>query len=314
MDGADAASVDADFAEAVLAGLGAERKYLLSKHLYDAEGSALFDRITELEDYYPTRTEAAILRASAARLADHLPPGAALVEPGAGSGEKTRILLDALPGLGAYAPVDISGEHLEAAAARLRADYPDLPVHAVVADFASRFALPEAVAGMPAVVFFPGSTIGNFTKPAARDLLAAFRAIPGVAGLVIGVDLPKDPARLVRAYDDGEGVTAAFNLNLLARINRELAGDFDLEAFAHEARWNADESRIEMHLRSLRRQRVRVLGRTFDFADGETIHTENSHKFPVDGFRAIAASAGWAPVDLWLDPERLFSVHVFAPH
>jgi L-histidine Nalpha-methyltransferase len=313
MDGLDA-SVDSDFAAAVLAGLGAERKYLLSKHLYDAEGSALFDRITELEDYYPTRTEAAILRASAGTLADLMPPGAALVEPGAGSGEKTRILFDALPGLGAYVPVDISGAHLEAAAARHRADYPDLPVHAVVADFAAAFALPEAVADMPVVVFFPGSTIGNFTKPAARDLLAQFRAIPRAAGLVIGVDLPKDPARLERAYDDREGVTAAFNLNLLARINRELGGDFDLGGFAHEARWNEGESRIEMHLRSLRPQRVRVLGRAFDFAEGETIHTENSHKFSVHGLRDVAATAGWGPVDLWLDPDGLFSVHVFAPH
>jgi L-histidine Nalpha-methyltransferase len=308
-----APGVDPDFAEAVLEGLAAERKYLLSKHLYDAEGSALFDRITELEEYYPTRTEAAILRENAGKLAGELPEGAALVEPGAGSGEKTRIVLDAWPGLGAYVPVDISGEHLAAAVAGHRAAYPDLPVHPVVADFAGGFELPEAVGGMPVVVFFPGSTIGNFTKGAARELLAGFRALPGAAGLVLGVDLPKDKERLIRAYDDGEGVTAAFNLNLLARINRELGGDFDLDGFAHEARWNDGESRIEMHLRSRRAQRVTVLGRGFAFAEGETIHTENSHKFSVEAFREIAAAAGWAPVDLWLDGEGLFSVHVLAP-
>jgi L-histidine Nalpha-methyltransferase len=312
MDGLDA-GVDPDFAKAVLEGLGAKRKYLLSKHFYDAEGSALFDRITELDEYYPTRTEAAILRANAGKLVEEMPQGAALVEPGAGSGEKTRILLDAWRGLGAYVPVDISGEHLEAAVAGHRADYPDLPVYPVVADFAVGFELPDAVAGMPVVVFFPGSTIGNFTREAARDLLAGFRAIPGAAGLVIGVDLPKDPERLVRAYDDSEGVTAAFNLNLLKRINRELGGDFDLDGFAHEARWNEGESRIEMHLRSLRAQRATVLGRAFEFAEGETIHTENSHKFSVEAFRDVAAAAGWAPVDLWLDGEELFSVHVLAP-
>jgi L-histidine Nalpha-methyltransferase len=312
MDG-PGAGVDPGFAEAVLEGLGAERKYLLSKHLYDAEGSALFDRITELDEYYPTRTEAAILRQNAPRLAEELPAGAALVEPGAGSGEKTRILLEAWPALGAYVPVDISGEHLEVAVAGHRAAYPDLPVHPVVADFAGGFALPNAVEGMPVVVFFPGSTIGNFTTEAARELLAGFRGIPGAAGLVIGVDLPKDPERLIRAYDDSEGVTAAFNLNLLRRINRELGGDFDLAAFAHEARWNAGESRVEMHLRSLRAQRVEVLGHAFAFAEGETIHTENSHKFSVEAFRHVAGAAGWAPVDLWLDREALFSVHVLAP-
>jgi L-histidine N-alpha-methyltransferase len=307
-----AAGLDEDFAEAVLAGLAASPKWLLSKHLYDAEGSRLFDRITGLEEYYPTRTEIAILRGQAGRLAALLPEGGAIVEPGAGSGTKLRILLDALPGLAACVPVDISGDHLASTAAALRRDYPHLAVHAVTADFARGFRLPEAVAGMPLAIFFPGSTIGNFTREAAIALLARFRALPGAVALVIGVDLVKDRARLLRAYDDREGVTAAFNLNLLARINRELGGDFDLGAFAHEARWNEAESRIEMHLRSLRAQQVRVAGRTFAFAPEETIHTESSHKYTVEGFRALAAAAGWQPRDLWLDPDGLFSVHVLA--
>jgi L-histidine Nalpha-methyltransferase len=307
------AALDEDFATAVLEGLSSEPKYLLSKHLYDAEGSALFERITTLEDYYPTRTELAILRENAHRLAEVLPEGAALVEPGAGSGEKTRVLLDALPGLAAYVPVDISGDHLEAAAERLRQDYPRLAVLPVVGDFSRGIALPEGLGGAASVVFFPGSTIGNFTKPAAAALLARFREVPRVAALVIGVDLVKDPVRLVRAYDDCEGVTAAFNLNLLARINRELGGDFDLAGFAHEARWNESERRIEMHLRSLRRQSVRAVGRRFEFAEGETIHTENSHKYTVEGFREIAASAGWRPVEAWVDREGLFSLHLLTP-
>lgn len=305
-------TADADFAAAVLTGLAASPKWLLSKHLYDAEGSRLFDRITGLREYYPTRTETAILRGQAGRLAALLPEGGAIVEPGAGSGAKLRILLEALPGIAAVVPVDISGEHLAATAASLRRDYPHLAVHAVAADFAAGFRLPQAVSGMPLAIFFPGSTIGNFTREAAIALLAQFRALPGAVALVIGVDLVKDRRTLLRAYDDREGVTAAFNLNLLARINRELDGDFDLDAFAHEARWNEAESRIEMHLRSRKAQRVRVAGRTFAFAPDETIHTESSHKYTIDGFRALAAEAGWRPRDRWLDPDGLFSVHVLA--
>ncbi len=301
------------FAASVLAGLGAPRKRLEAKYFYDEAGSRLFDRICELDEYYPTRTETAILREKAGDLARLVPEGAALIEPGAGSLAKTRILLDALPGLGAYVPVDISGAHLQRAAARLRRDHPGLPVRPVAGDFTKGITLPPADRGRPGVVFFPGSTIGNFEKEAARALLAGFAAIPGVAALVIGVDLVKDPDRLVRAYDDREGVTAAFNLNLLARINRELGGDFDLAGFAHEARWNADASRIEMHLVSLHTQSVRVLGHRFNFRAGESIHTENSHKFTPAGFRALAGAAGWAPADLWLDPDRLFSVHVMVP-
>jgi L-histidine Nalpha-methyltransferase len=305
--------VDEAFAASVLATLSEPQKRLESKWLYDETGSRLFDRITALEDYYPTRTETTILREKAGGLREIVPDGAALIEPGAGSGTKTRILLDALPRLGAYVPVDISGAHLHAAAAGLRRDYPALPVHPVVGDFTDAFSLPSRLRSSPSVVFFPGSTIGNFEPDAARALLGRFRAIPGVAGLVVGADLRKDPERLVRAYDDREGVTAAFNLNLLERINRELGGDFDLAGFVHEARWNEGESRIEMHLRSVRDQAARVLGRRFVFRHGETIHTENSHKFTPDSFRAIAGEAGWAPADLWIDPDRLFSVHVMVP-
>jgi L-histidine Nalpha-methyltransferase len=310
---APGAELDAAFADSVLATLSEPRKRLEAKWLYDEKGSRLFDRICALEDYYPTRTETAILRKNAGRLRDLVPDGAALIEPGAGSGVKTRILLDALPELRAYLPVDISGAHLHGAAVRLRRDYPRLAVHPVAGDFTDGFALPRQLHGHPGIVFFPGSTIGNFERDAARSLLARFRAIPGVAGLVVGADLRKDPERLVRAYDDREGVTARFNLNLLVRINRELGGDFDLGGFAHEARWNERESRIEMHLRSLRPQSARVMGRRFAFRPGETIHTENSHKFTPEGFRAIAATAGWAPADLWIDPEGLFSVHVMLP-
>lgn len=304
---------DAEFAASVLAGLGARQKRLEAKYFYDETGSRLFDRICELDEYYPTRTEMAILREKAGSLARLVPEGAALIEPGAGSLEKTRILINALPELGAYVPVDISGVHLRQAAARLRRDHPGLPVRPVVGDFTTGITLPPADRGRPGIVFFPGSTIGNFEKEAARALLASFAELPGVAALVIGVDLVKDADRLLRAYNDREGVTAEFNLNLLARINRELGGNFDLAGFVHDARWNAAESRIEMHLVSLHAQSVQVLGRDFHFRTGETIHTENSHKFTPEGFRALAAEAGWSATDLWLDPDRLFSVHVMVP-
>lgn len=301
------------FARSVLDGLARPQKRLESKWLYDAEGSRLFDRICRLEEYYPTVTETGILRRNAVSLRNVIPPGSALVELGSGSSTKTRILLDALPDLGVYVPVDISAGHLAAASRRLSADYPALEMHPLAADFTAPIVLPEALRTVAKLLFFPGSTIGNFTVMEAQALLARLRRLPGVAGFVIGADLRKDVDRLLRAYDDRDGVTAQFNLNLLSRINRELDGSFELACFAHAARWNEAQSRIEMHLVSDRRQTVDVAGEAFGFDEGETIHTENSHKFSIDGFGNLARDAGWAPTAVWTDPERLFSVHVLVP-
>ena len=301
---------DPEFAAHVIDGLGRPQKRLAPKYLYDDAGSRLFDRICELEEYYPTRTETRILRDNAHRLSDILPADTALVELGSGSSVKTRLLLDVLPAISAYVPIDISGEHLGAAAKRIAADYPALRVRPVVADFTAAISLPRDLEAVPKLLFFPGSTIGNFTLPEAQSLMMRLRRLPNLAGFVVGADLVKDVDRLVTAYDDAEGVTAAFNRNLLVRMNRELDGEFDLEAFRHEARWNAPQSRIEMHLRSLRSQRVSVAGESFDFAEGETIHTEDSHKFTLDGFRTLARDVGWSPYEAWTDAASLFSVHV----
>ncbi len=301
---------DPDFAAHVVDGLGRPQKRLAAKYFYDEEGSRLFDRICELEEYYPTRAETRILRENAHRVSEILPPGSALVELGSGSSVKTRLLLDALPDVATYVPLDISSEHLAAAAKRIAADYPKVRVRPVVADFTHAMALPRDIETVPKLLFFPGSTIGNFTLPEAQALMQRLRRLPRLAGLVIGADLVKDTGRLIVAYDDAAGVTAAFNRNLLARMNRELEGDFDLEAFRHEARWIPEQSRIEMHLVSLRPQTVTVANERFVFAEGESIHTEDSHKFTVDGFRTLAGDAGWVPHEVWTDPERLFSVHL----
>jgi dimethylhistidine N-methyltransferase len=305
------ADVQADdaFLCSVLEGLARPQKSLEAKFFYDEAGSKLFDRICELEEYYPTRTETQILRDNAARLKSLLPEGAALVELGSGSSTKTRILLDALD-WGAYMPLDISAEHLHATARTLKSDYPDLPVHPVVADFTQDIALPAALRDMPKLLFFPGSTIGNFPPEEAQALLERMRRLPGVVGFVVGADLRKDPERLVRAYDDAEGVTAAFNKNLLSRMNRELGATFDPGSFCHEARWNDRDSRIEMHLVSRKDQEVQLAGQTFRFRSGESIHTENSHKYSVDGFAELARKKGWTPTDCWTDADGLFSVHV----
>jgi dimethylhistidine N-methyltransferase len=303
---------DGAFLDDVLHGLSRPRKWLPCKYLYDAAGSRLFDRICDLDEYYPTRAETAILQARRHEIARLAGPGAALVELGSGSSVKVRILLDALEAPAAYVPIDISRAHLLAAAADLAADHPGLPVVPVCADYTRPFPLPEAAAGPPArkLGFFPGSTIGNFDPPDARDFLSSVAETLGPgAGLVIGVDLKKDPAILRAAYDDAEGVTAAFNLNLLHRINTELGGDFDPEAFAHEARWNEPAGRIEMHLVSRAPQTAHVAGRAFAFEPGETVHTENSHKYALPEFRSLAEAAGWRPVEAWTDEAGLFSVH-----
>jgi L-histidine Nalpha-methyltransferase len=304
-------TADSDFARDLLAGLSARPKRLAPKYFYDGAGSQLFERITALPEYYPTRTELRILADHAADIARFVPDGAALVEFGSGSSTKVRLLLKKLPRLGAYVPVDISAEFLEEEAARLRQEFPSLAVMPIAADFTQPFALPHGLSRRPLSGFFPGSTIGNFEPDAARDFLRlAGRILGPRATFVVGVDLAKDPRILEPAYDDAAGVTAQFNLNVLARANRELGANFDLAAFAHRAFYNAERSRIEMHLVSRTAQSVRVLGRSFVFAAGESIHTENSCKYTVEAFSALAGDAGWRSAAGFLDADALFSVHV----
>ena len=300
---------ESDFARDVLAGLAKPQKSVPPKYFYDAEGSRLFEAITELKEYYPTRTEVALLRRSAAEIAAVIAPGAALVEFGSGASTKTRILLDAAPQVGVYVPIDISRSALDQAAAAIRRDYPMVPVAPLEDDFTNALNLPAATKSRPIVGFFPGSTIGNFTPDEAHAFLVSARRLLGDgAAFLVGIDLVKAQATLVAAYDDALGVTAAFNKNLLARINRELGGDFDLNGFVHRAIWNEDESRIEMHLESLRDQQVSVAGQVFSFAAGETLHTENSCKFRVDSFAELAEKAGWSLERTWSSDEPAFAV------
>jgi dimethylhistidine N-methyltransferase len=298
------------FATDVVAGLTAAPKRLSPKYFYDSVGSALFERITELPEYYPTRTEIGILNEHAGDIAALIPPGAALIEFGSGSSTKTRIILSAAANLGAYVPVDISAQFLQQHAAELRREYPDFHVLPVAADFTQPFELPAAARAMPRVGFFPGSTIGNFEPHEAAAFLRHAASILGPgATFIVGVDLVKDTQVLQRAYNDSQGVTAKFNLNLLARINRELGAKLNLACFEHHAFFNRERSRIEMHLASLKRQRLRVCGECIDFRAGETIHTESSYKYSVESFGALARGAGWTPVAVWTDPDCYFSVH-----
>ncbi|MEN8158580.1 MAG: L-histidine N(alpha)-methyltransferase [Myxococcota bacterium] len=293
-----------------LRGLRQPEKSLPCKYFYDAEGSKLFDQICQLPEYYPTRTELGILREHAAEMAQCLGPETLLIEYGSGSSVKTRLLLDHLERPAAYVPVDVSREHLFETALALRIDYPDLPVLPLCADFAGSFTLPEPPRSVARrVVYFPGSTIGNLLEAAAVELMArvARRVGPGGA-FVVGVDLKKDLDVLERAYDDAQGVTAAFNLNLLARMNQELGADFDLRAFEHAAVWNEEAGRIEMHLVSRIAQVARVDGEVVRFEAGERICTEHSHKYSVDGFARLAERAGLAVRRVWTDPRRYFSV------
>lgn len=300
------------FRDDVLQGLRHEPKSIPSKYFYDAEGSRLFDRITTLDAYYPTRTERTILEDHTEAMAEALRPRPVLVEYGSGSSDKTRILLDALRGeIAAYVPIDISGVHLAASAEALRGRYPGLTVLPVAADYTQPFALPDLPPHDHICVFFPGSTIGNFAPEEARSF---FRQVANVAGtsphggLLIGADQRKPLDVLLPAYDDPEGVTAAFNLNLLARINRELAGTFDLSAWRHEARWNEVHSRIEMHLVSARDQTASICGESVVFREGETIHTEISTKYGPDDLARLAAPAGWVRRDRWTDARGWFAV------
>jgi dimethylhistidine N-methyltransferase len=297
-----------DFAADVIAGLTAKPKSLPPKYFYDLPGSALFERITRLPEYYPTRCEIGILQDNAPAIASMFPPGCALIEFGSGSSRKARILLSAAATVEAYIPVDISGDFLQQDLAQLRRDLPHLAVHPLVEDFTKPFEVPPEFAGLPRVGFFPGSTIGNFEPEEAKSFLRHIGAMLGAGSLlVIGIDLVKDDATLVRAYNDAEGVTAKFNLNLLARINRELGADFDLAAFAHRAFFNRRRSRIEMHLVATKPQTVRLGGTTFKFRAGETIHTENSYKYTIESFQELARDSGWSPVKVFTD--GMFSVH-----
>ncbi len=294
----------------VIKGLSSPQKSIPSRWLYDAKGSDLFEEITELDEYYPTRTERAILEACSGDIARRTPAGCVLIEFGSGSSIKTEVLLRALDKASAYVALDISEPALRDAARRISNRFPSLVVEPIVADFCDPVRLPAHLEAAPRLGFFPGSTIGNLQPTDAVCLLERFGQTLGRGGrLIIGVDLQKDVARLEAAYDDRKGVTAAFNLNLLRRLNRELDGDFNLKAFRHKALYNGVDNRIEMHLVSERDQDVRVAGRTFSFKTEETIHTENSYKYTVDGFHARAAQAGWLAVETWTDDAHLFSVH-----
>ena len=299
-----------DFLSEVVGGLKGQPKSLPCKFFYDERGSALFDAICELPEYYPTRTEIALLEQISPDLARAIGPNAHLIEYGCGSVKKVRPLLDALIDPAAYVAVDISREHLLAAAQTLAADYPALEVHAVCADFTKPFRV-RAPAGRPdarRVGFFPGSTLGNFVPSDAHRFLRNAVDLLGPGGaMVIGIDLKKDVGILDAAYNDSQGVTAAFNLNLLHRINQELGADFNVGKFRHLAHYNADAGRMEMHLYSTADQAVRVNGETFQFREGESIHTENSHKYSVDEFRAMAREAGFEPAQVWTDDAALFS-------
>ena len=292
----------------VLEGLSQPRKRLPAKYFYDEAGSRLFDRITELDEYYPTRTELAIMREHVHEMAAHCGPECVLIEPGAGSLLKVRLLLNALSRPVSYIPLDVSGQHLSKAARELAQEYPGLEVCPLIADFSRTVTVPKFKA-QRRVIYFPGSTLGNFEPSGADALLRRFARMVGPGGgLILGVDLRKDPSVLEAAYNDALGVTAAFNRNLLVRINRELEADFNLEAFKHFAYYNIERSRIEMHLISKMPQQVMLGKQTFTFRTGESIHTENSYKYDLDEFAIRAANWNMRVDQTWTDPNSYFAV------
>ena len=296
------------FARDVIDDLSQHPKRLSPKYFYDATGSELFEQITVLPEYYPTRTELTILRDRGRAISAIIPKGAALVEFGAGATTKVRLLMNECA-FSAYVPVDISGDFLKSQADALRADFPGLDVHPVTADFTAPFELPQAVSATPKVGFFPGSTLGNFEPHEACAFLRSAREILGQGSrMVIGVDLEKDERVLYDAYNDSAGVTARFNLNVLHRINRELGGDFDIGAFTHRAIYNRDRHRIEMHLISNKVQTANVLGRNFSFRPGETIHTESSRKYDLTTLHDVTEDSGWHVSRIWCDPQSRFAV------
>ncbi|MES2987388.1 MAG: L-histidine N(alpha)-methyltransferase, partial [Pseudomonadota bacterium] len=292
----------------VLTGLASTPRAIPARWFYDRRGSELFEAITTLPEYYPTRTETALLERISPELDALAATNAAVVEFGSGSSTKTPILLRAIEPA-AYVPIDISGDFLRQSARELSADFPGLPVYPVEADFLRPVPLPEEVASLPKLGFFPGSTIGNMQAFHAVDLLRAMRDWLGEgARLLIGMDRVKSPDILVPAYDDAQGVTAAFNMNLLERINRELNGTIPLDAFHHRAIWNSDAARIEMHLEANRDVEFAVDGRPFAMQAGETIHTENSHKYGPNGARMLLRAGGWTPIREWTDPDDAFAL------
>jgi dimethylhistidine N-methyltransferase len=297
------------FHDDVIEGLSKNEKELHCKYLYDEKGSQLFDQICELPEYYPTRTEASIMQDNADAIGNRIGDDAVLVEYGSGSSTKTRLLLDHLNNQRAYLPVDISDEHLMRTADQLRSDYPNLVIHPIVADFTAGFDLPQEFETTPVTVYFPGSTIGNLRTNRAVVLLSEIaKQCHSGGGLLIGFDLDKCPETLVAAYDDAAGVTAAFNLNLLTRINRELNADFDLDHFKHVAIYSEEHSRIEIYIESQAEQTVTVGDAEFSFAKGERILTEHSHKYSIDQFTAMAAKAGFAMDECWTDDAKRFVV------
>ena len=296
------------FRDDVIAGLSAPIPAIPARWLYDRRGSELFDEITRLPSYYPTRTETAIFLRTMPEVAALVPKGAVVVEFGAGSQTKTPILLEAIAPA-CYVPVDISGDYLEQSAAELQERFPAVEVMPVVADFARPFTLPGGIEYLPRLGFFPGSTIGNFVPWSATDLLRQFRSLLGPGSqLLIGMDRVKPVDRLIAAYDDPEGVTAQFTLNILTRVNRELDGDIPVDAFRHEARWNDILSRIEIHLVAIRDVAFSVSGRTFRLAQGASIHVENSHKYGQRGGRVLLLAGGWTPIAEWTDEKQDFSI------
>jgi L-histidine N-alpha-methyltransferase len=300
--------VDPAFRADVINGLSEPIPAIPARWFYDRRGSELFDDITRLPSYYPTRTETALLEASIDEIARLLPKDSAVVEFGSGSSTKTPILLRAARPK-AYVPIDISGDFLRESAARVDAEFHGLAVHPVEADFTKEVQLPLAIDGLPRLGFFPGSTIGNFIPQSATDLLRHFRTILCAgARLLIGMDRVKPIDRLIAAYDDPEGVTAEFNLNLLRRINRELGADIPVEAFRHQARWNDMLGRIEMHLVATRDIEFEIEDRRFEFKAGKSIHTENSHKYGPRGARLLLLAGGWTPLAEWTDPNEDFAL------
>ena len=300
--------VDPQFRADVLNGLAEPIPAIPARWFYDRRGSELFDQITKLPAYYPTRTETALLQERIGEMARLIPPGSAVVEFGSGSSTKTPLLLEAMKPR-AYVPIDISGEYLQDSAARVDAQFARLPVYPVEADFTKEVILPAEIAGLPRLGFFPGSTIGNFVPRSATDLLRHFRDILGVGSkLLIGMDRVKSVERLIVAYDDPQGVTAKFNLNMLHRINRELGADIDITAFRHEARWHDMNGRVEMHLVAIRDTGFTIDGQRFAFAKGASIHTENSHKYGPRGGRLLLLAGGWTPLAEWTDDAGDFAL------
>jgi dimethylhistidine N-methyltransferase len=300
----------AEFAEAVFTGFSQAAKYILAKYHYDERGSALFEEITQLDEYYPTRTEIGLLKTYGDEIAQRASDGCAVVEFGSGSSRKTHILLEHMRTASAYVPIDIDEWSLKQAVQRLKKQFPELALHPVHADFSKDIKLPDEIGDAPRLGFFPGSTIGNFELVAAVEFMKRAGQLLGHgSALLIGADLQKDLDILVPAYDDAKGVTAAFTLNLLHRINRELEGNFEVSQFAHRPLYNEKIGRIESYIESLIDQDVKILDRRFSFNEGERIHVENSHKYTIPQFQQLAMEAGWVSDHVWVDDEDLFSLH-----